>query len=209
MPPAGGFFVARRIPPRDRENPTQEGDMDHGEDLRHHPARRRAVARHLARRRREARDRRAARAPRCRRDRGRLPDRQPTATSSRSRRSPRRCAGPIITGLSRTGFKDVDRAWEAVRHAERPRIHIFIATSKIHMEKKLRMTPEQVKARGRGGGRPRQGLLRRRRVLARGRLPLRPRLHVRGVPDRGRQRRDHAEHPRHRRLRRCPRTTAS
>jgi 2-isopropylmalate synthase len=53
--------------------------------------------------------------------------------------------GPIITGLSRTGFKDVDRAWEAVRHAEKARIHVFIATSKIHMEKKLRMTPEQVK----------------------------------------------------------------
>src|SRR6478609_6369907 len=54
--------------------------------------------------------------------------------------------GPIITGLSRTGFKDVDRAWEAVRHSDTPRIHVFIATSKIHMEKKLRMTPEQVKA---------------------------------------------------------------
>jgi 2-isopropylmalate synthase len=54
--------------------------------------------------------------------------------------------GPIIAGLSRTGFKDVDRAWEAVRHAERARIHVFIATSKIHMEKKLRMTEDQVKA---------------------------------------------------------------
>jgi 2-isopropylmalate synthase len=54
--------------------------------------------------------------------------------------------GPIIAGLARTGFKDVDRAWEAVRHAERARIHIFIATSKIHMEKKLRMTEDQVKA---------------------------------------------------------------
>jgi 2-isopropylmalate synthase len=58
--------------------------------------------------------------------------------------------GPIIAGLSRTGFKDVDRAWEAVRHADRPRIHVFIATSKIHMEKKLRMTPEQVKAEAAG-----------------------------------------------------------
>jgi 2-isopropylmalate synthase len=57
--------------------------------------------------------------------------------------------GPIITALSRTGFKDVDRAWEAVRHAEKPRIHVFIATSKIHMEKKLRMTPEQVKQEAR------------------------------------------------------------
>jgi 2-isopropylmalate synthase len=53
--------------------------------------------------------------------------------------------GPVIAGLSRTGFKDVDRAWEAVRHAEQPRIHVFIATSAIHMKKKLRMTEEQVK----------------------------------------------------------------
>jgi 2-isopropylmalate synthase len=59
--------------------------------------------------------------------------------------------GPIIAGLSRTGFKDVDRAWEAVRHAERKRIHVFIATSKIHMEKKLRMTPEQVKQEAAAG----------------------------------------------------------
>ena len=54
--------------------------------------------------------------------------------------------GPIIAGLSRTGFKDVDRAWEAVQHAEKPRIHVFIATSPIHMKKKLRMTEDQVKA---------------------------------------------------------------
>ena len=54
--------------------------------------------------------------------------------------------GPVITVLSRTGFQDVDRAWEAVRHAERPRVHVFIATSPIHMAKKLRMTEEQVKA---------------------------------------------------------------
>jgi 2-isopropylmalate synthase len=50
-----------------------------------------------------------------------------------------------ITALSRTAFKDVDRAWEAVQHAAKPRIHIFIATSPIHMKKKLRMEPEQVK----------------------------------------------------------------
>jgi 2-isopropylmalate synthase len=59
--------------------------------------------------------------------------------------------GPVIAGLSRTGFKDIDRAWEAVRHAEKPRIHVFIATSKIHMEKKLRMTPDQVKAEAAAG----------------------------------------------------------
>ncbi|MGZ4796089.1 MAG: 2-isopropylmalate synthase [Acidimicrobiia bacterium] len=59
--------------------------------------------------------------------------------------------GPVIAGLSRTGFKDVDRAWEAVRHAARNRIHVFIATSEIHMRKKLRMTPEQVKAEAGAG----------------------------------------------------------
>src|SRR5499426_1713265 len=32
--------------------------------------------------------------------------------------------GSTIAGLSRTGFADIDRAWEAVRHAERPRLHV-------------------------------------------------------------------------------------
>ena len=59
--------------------------------------------------------------------------------------------GSTVAALSRTGFRDIDRAWEAVRHAERARIHVFIATSKIHMEKKLRMTPEQVMAEAAAG----------------------------------------------------------
>jgi 2-isopropylmalate synthase len=59
--------------------------------------------------------------------------------------------GATIAALSRTGFQDVDRAWEAVRHAARPRIHVFIATSPIHMAKKLRMTPDQVKAEAAAG----------------------------------------------------------
>jgi 2-isopropylmalate synthase len=54
--------------------------------------------------------------------------------------------GPAVAGLSRTALADVDRAWDALRHADKPRIHVFIATSPIHMEKKLRMTPEQVRA---------------------------------------------------------------
>ncbi|MEL7208465.1 MAG: 2-isopropylmalate synthase, partial [Actinomycetota bacterium] len=54
--------------------------------------------------------------------------------------------GPVICGLSRTARKDIDRCWEAVRHAERSRIHTFIATSEVHMTTKLKMTPEQVKA---------------------------------------------------------------
>ena len=59
--------------------------------------------------------------------------------------------GSTIAGLSRTGFKDIDRAWEAVRHAERPRLHVFIATSPIHMKKKLRMTEDQVKEEAAAG----------------------------------------------------------
>lgn len=51
---------------------------------------------------------------------------------------------PVICGLSRTKEKDLETAWEAVRHAKRPRVHTFIATSKIHMDFKLRMTPDQV-----------------------------------------------------------------
>jgi 2-isopropylmalate synthase len=51
---------------------------------------------------------------------------------------------PIICGLARAKKGDIDAAWEAVRHADRPRIHTFIATSPIHMQYKLKMTPEQV-----------------------------------------------------------------
>ena len=38
----------------------------------------------------------------------------------------------------------MDAAWDAVRLARLPRVHIFIATSQIHMEYKLKMTPDQV-----------------------------------------------------------------
>jgi 2-isopropylmalate synthase len=53
---------------------------------------------------------------------------------------------PVICGLSRCNRRDIDAAWEAVRHARKPRIHTFIATSEIHMQHKLRKTPEQVVA---------------------------------------------------------------
>ena len=65
--------------------------------------------------------------------------------------------GPIIAGLSRTQLADVDRCWEAVRGAERARIHVFISTSPSHMEHMLKMTPAQVVAETRGGvGRARE-----------------------------------------------------
>jgi len=47
---------------------------------------------------------------------------------------------PIIAGLARAMQKDIDRAWEALRTAERPRIHTFLATSDIHLQHKLKKT---------------------------------------------------------------------
>ena len=53
-------------------------------------------------------------------------------------------APPIIAGLARANKKDIDKAWEAVQGAVRPRIHTFLATSDIHMQHKLRMSPSEV-----------------------------------------------------------------
>ena len=49
-----------------------------------------------------------------------------------------------VAGLARAVKGDIDTAWEALRHAEKPRIHTFLATSDIHMEYKLKMKPEEV-----------------------------------------------------------------
>lgn len=56
----------------------------------------------------------------------------------------REVKGPVIAGLARAVPQDIDRAWEAVRHAEKPRIHTFIASSDIHIERKLRKSKEEV-----------------------------------------------------------------
>lgn len=49
-----------------------------------------------------------------------------------------------IAGLARTSKEDIDRAWGAIQHAAKPRIHIFIATSDIHLEYKLKMSRDEV-----------------------------------------------------------------
>ncbi len=56
---------------------------------------------------------------------------------------------PIIAGLARTHVGDIDAAWEAVRDAERPRIHTFISTSDIHIVHQLQSTREDVKGQAR------------------------------------------------------------
>ena len=60
------------------------------------------------------------------------------------RRIAREVRGSAICGLARCIKSDIDAAWEAVKDAEKKRIHVFIATSDIHMQHKLRMTREQV-----------------------------------------------------------------
>jgi len=49
-----------------------------------------------------------------------------------------------VAGLARTSKEDIDRAWGAVQHAARPKIHTFIATSDIHLQYKLNMNRDQV-----------------------------------------------------------------
>lgn len=52
--------------------------------------------------------------------------------------------GPVIASLARTHPDDIDKAAEALKAAGRFRIHVFMSTSQIHMEKMLRITPEEV-----------------------------------------------------------------
>jgi len=61
----------------------------------------------------------------------------------------REVEGPVICGLARTSKQDIEAAWNAVRDAQRPRIHTFIATSDIHIERKLQTTREDVKGQAR------------------------------------------------------------
>lgn len=51
-----------------------------------------------------------------------------------------------VAGLARCQKKDIDRAYEALQHAKFPQIHVFLATSDVHMQYKLKMTEDQVLA---------------------------------------------------------------
>ena len=58
---------------------------------------------------------------------------------------------PVVAALARVDAADIDRAAEAIAGAARPRIHMFIATSEVHMAAKLRMTPDEVEAAAAAG----------------------------------------------------------
>ncbi len=52
--------------------------------------------------------------------------------------------GPVIAALCRIIKKDIEVAWDAIKGSERPRIHTFVGTSDIHIEKKLRSDREKI-----------------------------------------------------------------
>ncbi|MDP6554892.1 MAG: 2-isopropylmalate synthase [Pirellulaceae bacterium] len=59
--------------------------------------------------------------------------------------------GSTICGLARCNDADIDRAWESLKHAESARIHVFLATSAIHREFKLKMSRDEIVARAVAG----------------------------------------------------------
>ena len=89
-----------------------------------------------------------------------------------------------VAGLARANKDDIDKAWAAVCNAKKPRLHIFIATSDIHMQYKLRMPREQVITSAVAG-------IKQRGVFGRGRFPQRPRLPVQNLRSGHRGRRHH------------------
>jgi 2-isopropylmalate synthase len=67
--------------------------------------------------------------------------------------------GPVICALARTVASDIDRAWEAVRDAARPRIHMVIATSDLHIAQAADHSSGRPRS-GARGGRSRQAICR-------------------------------------------------
>jgi len=63
----------------------------------------------------------------------------------------RQVHGVTICGLARCNNDDIDRAWQALKEAPRPRIHVFLATSAIHREFKLHMAKEEIVRRAVAG----------------------------------------------------------
>jgi len=57
----------------------------------------------------------------------------------------REVEGPVICALARTSKQDIEAAWSAVKDSARSRIHMFLATSDVHIEYKLQTTREDVK----------------------------------------------------------------
>jgi 2-isopropylmalate synthase len=66
--------------------------------------------------------------------------------------------GPVICAIARAHVVDIDRAWDAIRDAHRPRVHIFLSTSDIHMKYQLQATRDDVKGLARAAVAQARGL---------------------------------------------------
>jgi hypothetical protein len=114
----------------------------------------------------------------------------------------KRAKRAVVCGLARAGFKDIDRAGEAVKPARQSRIHTFISTSPVHMKWKLQLEPEKVYEMVIASV-TRARLHRQCRMVVRGRHPHRARFPVPLRRSRDQGRRHHHQYPRHRRLHRA------
>jgi len=129
------------------------------------------------------------------RDRSGVPERVGTADRRGVRAIAEAVRRPVIAALARCHDRDIDFAGEAVRPAARPRVHVFIATSDLHLQCKLRLSREPVSRAGTRRGAAGSPLHGRRGVLSRRRDP-----HGSGIPvpgGRGGHRRggDHDQSP--------------
>ena len=106
----------------------------------------------------------------------------------------------VIAGLARCVEKDIVAAGEAVKGAARPRIHVFLATSAIHRQYKLKRAEEEIVRMTVEGVKLARTVHAGRRVFARRRLAHRAALPDAGSHGRHRSRRHHGQHPGHRRL---------
>ena len=107
---------------------------------------------------------------------------------------------PRIASLARAKTEDIEMAARALQFADRARIHVFLASSDLHLEYKLKISRQEALDLCRRIGAPGALACRRRRVLARRRHPLRPRFPGGNGPHRRRSRRHHHQHARHRGL---------
>ena len=113
-----------------------------------------------------------------------------------------------VAALARSELADIDACAEALAGATRSRIHVFIATSPLHMERKLQLEPGEVLERVGAVGALRGRARRRGRVLCRRRHALGARVPRAGLQRGGQGRRDHGQPAGHGRQRACPRSTA-
>src|SRR5450756_1253405 len=87
------------------------------------------------------------------------------------RRIARDLRGVAVCGLARAVPEDIDRAWEAIKEAETPRLHTFMSTSDIHLVHQFKVSRESALESIHSMVRRAKGLLRGRGVLPHGRHP--------------------------------------